>query len=911
MAWTTEGDRRPEHGFRVLGAHTDSPNLRVKPRPDTGAAGLRQLGVEVYGGALLNSWLDRDLGLSGRVAVRVGDTVELRLFRIDRPLLRIPQLAIHLDRGVNENGLKLNPQQHLAPLWATGPVDHGGFRRFLADELAVGPDDIVAWDAMAHDVMPAALLGVDDEFVSAPRIDNLASCFTALRALERSLDHDHRAIPVVCLFDHEEVGSQSAQGADSTMLPTVLERVAATCGAGRDGFHRALAASLCLSADGAHATNPNYAERHEPAHQIALNGGPVLKLNSNVRYATDAGTGAIVALAARTGAGAAATVRGAHRHALRLDHRADHRRPPRHPHRRCGHPPAGDALGPRAVRSARPGPVRRPARRRARPGPAVSHPLDALSAAEIRLAADLYRQAKGDADPLFVSVRLVEPTRDELATLAAGGAVPKRARVVAIAGPCALGEAVVSLDDERVESLEVVEPARPPVLFEEAIIAIAAVKEHADWQAAMRRRGIDDFDLVQLDPWPPGTFGEPHEEGRRLTKVLSYLRTAPDDNGYARPIEGVLVHVDLGTGEVLFVEDRGVVPIPPESGSYYPEHHEPLRDDLKPLDITQPDGPSFTVEGNLVRWQRWQLRVTLDPIEGLVLHQVGYEDDGRVRPIMHRASLSEMVVPYGATDPMHRWKNAFDAGEWGMGRMTNSLELGCDCLGEIYYFDAALVTEHGDANVINNAICMHEEDFGIVWKHLDMHSFRTEVRRQRRLVVSSIYTVGNYEYGFYWYFYLDGSIQLEVKLTGIIQPIAFDPEVGPPANANVIAPGFAAPHHQHLFCMRLDMAVDGFENSVVEVNTAPQAPGPDNEWLNGIEADRHPARERAASAARRRRGQQSHLASRQPRRTEPAGRAGRLQADPAVVAHPAGRSPIVGRPPGRLRPPQPVGHAVP
>jgi aspartyl aminopeptidase len=298
VAWSTEGDRRPEHGFRVLGAHTDSPNLRVKPRPDTGAAGLRQLGVEVYGGALLNSWLDRDLGLSGRVAVRVGDTVELRLFRIDRPLLRIPQLAIHLDRGVNENGLKLNPQQHLAPLWATGPVDHGGFGRFLADELAVGPDDIVAWDAMAHDVMPAALLGVDDEFVSAPRIDNLASCFTALRALEHSLDHDHRAIPVVCLFDHEEVGSQSAQGADSTMLPTVLERVAATCGAGRDGFHRALAASFCVSADGAHATNPNYAERHEPAHQIALNGGPVLKLNSNVRYATNAGTGAIVTLAA-------------------------------------------------------------------------------------------------------------------------------------------------------------------------------------------------------------------------------------------------------------------------------------------------------------------------------------------------------------------------------------------------------------------------------------------------------------------------------------------------------------------------------------------------------------------------------------------------------------------------------------
>jgi primary-amine oxidase len=466
----------------------------------------------------------------------------------------------------------------------------------------------------------------------------------------------------------------------------------------------------------------------------------------------------------------------------------------------------------------------------------MRHPLEALDADEIRASAELYRAAKGDADPLFVSVSLVEPTRDEIAGLQRGEAIARRARVVAVAGPCALGEAIVSLTERRVESLELIEPARPPVLFEEAINAITAVRAHPDWQAAMRRRDIDDLDLVQLDPWPPGTFGAPHEDGRRLTKVLSYLRTAPDDNGYARPIEGVLAHVDLGRAEVLFVEDRGVVPIPAESGSYYPEHNQPLRSDLKPLDITQPDGPSFTVEGNLVRWQGWELRVSLDPIEGLVLHQVGYRDGDVVRSILHRASLSEMVVPYGSTDPLHRWKNAFDAGEWGMGRMVNSLELGCDCLGEIHYFDASMVTERGDANVVTNAICMHEEDFGIGWKHLDMHSFRTEVRRQRRLVVSSIYTVGNYEYGFYWYFYLDGAIQLEVKLTGIIQPMAFDPADGPPPNANVIAPGLAAPHHQHLFCVRLDMAVDGFDNSVVEVDAVAQAPGPDNEWHNGIES---------------------------------------------------------------------------
>lgn len=463
----------------------------------------------------------------------------------------------------------------------------------------------------------------------------------------------------------------------------------------------------------------------------------------------------------------------------------------------------------------------------------MTHPLEALTPDELRTAAALYRAARGESDPLFVAAALVEPSREELAALDVGRAVPRRVRIVAVAGPCALAEAVISLTDRTVEALEVIEPARPPVLFEEASNAIVAVRAHPDWQAAMRRRGIEDFDRVQLDPWPPGTFGLPHEAGRRLAKVISYLRDDPEDNGYARPIEGVLAHVDLGTSEMLFVEDLGVVPIPEESGSYYPEHQPALRTDLKPIEITQPEGPSFTVDGNLVRWQRWQFRVTLDAIEGLVLHQVGYEDAGRLRSIIHRASLSEMVVPYGSTDPMHRWKNAFDAGEWGMGRMVNSLELGCDCLGEIHYFDAAMLTERGDVHVVTNAICMHEEDYSILWKHLDMHSLRTEVRRQRRLVVSAIYTVGNYEYAFYWYFYLDGSIQLEVKLTGIIQPQAVTPGADP-GNANLVAPGLAAPHHQHLFCVRLDMAVDGFTNSVVEVNAEPQPPGPDNEWHNGI-----------------------------------------------------------------------------
>jgi len=466
-----------------------------------------------------------------------------------------------------------------------------------------------------------------------------------------------------------------------------------------------------------------------------------------------------------------------------------------------------------------------------------AHPLDPLTPDEIRAAAAQYRRAFDEAKPLFASITLEEPTRAELAAFADGGAVDRRARAIAVAGPCSLRHAVLSLDHDEVVWSKVFDEARPALLFDEIIRAAGAVVDDPRWQAAMRARGIEDFDRVQLDPWPAGTFGLPHEAGRRLTRVICYLREDAEDNGYARPIEGVLVDVDLATGEVVHFDDRGVVPLPPERSSYYPEHNEPLRTDLKPIEITQPEGPSFTVDGNVVQWQRWQLRVSLNPIEGLVLHQVAYDDPaaGRLRPVLHRACLSEMVVPYGSTDPAQRWKNAFDAGEWGLGRFVNSLELGCDCLGEIHYFDAVRSTEHGDADLVNNAICMHEEDYSILWKHQDLHSFRTEVRRQRRLVISAIYTVGNYEYGFYWYFYLDGSIQLEVKLTGIVQTQAIEPGDAA-SNANLIAPGLAAPHHQHLFCVRLDPAVDGERNRVVEVDVETTPPGPDNEWANGFQS---------------------------------------------------------------------------
>jgi primary-amine oxidase len=242
---------------------------------------------------------------------------------------------------------------------------------------------------------------------------------------------------------------------------------------------------------------------------------------------------------------------------------------------------------------------------------------------------------------------------------------------------------------------------------------------------------------------------------------------------------------------------------------------------------------SFDVDGWEVRWQKWRLRISFNAREGLVLHTVGYEDDGRLRSVLHRASIAELVIPYGDPRPFQGWRNAFDIGEYGIGIMTNSLELGCDCLGEIRYLDAVLADDSGEPYTIRNAICLHEEDNGLGWKHFDGTLNHAEVRRSRRLVVSFIITAGNYEYAFYWYFYTDGTIELEVKLTGIVLTSAIaDGEVSD--YGTIVAPQTLAAHHQHFFSVRLDMAVDGAANSVYEVETEALPVGSDNPYGNAF-----------------------------------------------------------------------------
>jgi primary-amine oxidase len=473
------------------------------------------------------------------------------------------------------------------------------------------------------------------------------------------------------------------------------------------------------------------------------------------------------------------------------------------------------------------------------------HPLEPLGGEEIAAAVNLLRAAgKLGAKSRIVQVVLREPPREVVLGWHGGVSVPREAFVQVLDNADgAVYEAVVSLTEGGLKTWTAIPGVQPAVMLDEFFECEEAVKADPDFQAALARRGVTDMSLVMVDPWSAGWYGEESEkdQGRRLVRALAWTRSEPGDNGYARPIEGVAVVADLNAMKVLRVEDTGVVPLPPQPSNYargYVAEFSPsgeFRKDLKPLEITQPDGPSFAVEGHFVRWQKWSFRIGFTPREGLGLYTIGYEDGGRVRPILYRAALCDMVVPYGDPHENHYRKNAFDCGEYGIGMLANALELGCDCLGEIRYFDAYITNSRGDVVKMPNVVCMHEEDYGILWKHVDWRNNHTEVRRSRRLVVSFIATVGNYEYGFFWYFYQDGSIQYEIKLTGIMHTGALPPGESRPYGT-LVAPGIYAPNHEHFFNVRMEMMVDGRKNSVYEVHCEMDPEGPDNPAGNGYYA---------------------------------------------------------------------------
>ena len=467
----------------------------------------------------------------------------------------------------------------------------------------------------------------------------------------------------------------------------------------------------------------------------------------------------------------------------------------------------------------------------------ATHPLDPLTAEEITGAWEILRSQKTlGPRTRVVSIVLQEPPKQTVLAHRPGDALERTAAVVLMdSAEGKTYEAVVSLTGKDVVAWRHVPGVQPSIVLDEFFECEAAVRADPRWQEALRKRGVTDFSLTMVDPWSAGNFGFADDEGRRLSRALTWVRRSPDDNGYARPVANLLTVVDLNAMKVVRVEDHGVVPLPPEDANYSPEVAG-SRPDLKPLEIHQPEGPSFELDGHELRWQKWKVRLGFTPREGLVLHTVSYADQGRERLILYRAAVADMVVPYGDPRPTYFHRNAFDVGEYGIGYLANSLENGCDCLGEIRYLDAVVNDSRGGALTLRNAVCVHEEDYGILWKHFDWRTGYTEVRRSRRLVVSFIATVGNYEYGFYWYFYQDGTIQLEVKLTGIMSNGAVLPGEKP-RWGELVAPQVYGPIHQHFFNVRLDMAVDGLANSVYEVNTVADPPGPENPHHNAFHTE--------------------------------------------------------------------------
>ncbi len=397
-------------------------------------------------------------------------------------------------------------------------------------------------------------------------------------------------------------------------------------------------------------------------------------------------------------------------------------------------------------------------------------------------------------------------------------------------------ELMVSLTSGEIVSSATVTGQIPQYGFGEILAMQELVRTDPDVAAAVAKRGITDPSKLQVDPWPTGNMGLEHEEGRRVSRAVLFWRDDAADNGYAKPVDGLSVFVDLDEMSVYRIDDIGDWPIAADTNNYT-HGTVPDRTDLKEISITQPEGSSFTVEdGNHIRWGSWDVRVVMDHTEGIALQSLGWTgSDGARRPVMRRASVAEMVVPYGETRETQAFKNALDIGEIGLGRTANSLALGCDCLGDITYLDSAWCFDDGTPIQVDQAICIHEEDFGILWKHTDSHVGSAEVRRSRRLVISSIFTVGNYDYGIFWYLYLDGTIQLEIKLTGIVTTQAHRP--GDSLRyAALIGEEIAGPIHQHLFCARFDMEVDGPNNTAYRVDIEVDDPGPDNPFDNAFRA---------------------------------------------------------------------------
>lgn len=465
------------------------------------------------------------------------------------------------------------------------------------------------------------------------------------------------------------------------------------------------------------------------------------------------------------------------------------------------------------------------------PGARFVHPLDDLRPEEVLIATKAVRDSgRFTAGARFPIVMVKEPEKTTLAAPAA--AVPRQAMLVVYEPkPGALWEVTVDLPAGRIAEAVPVPGAQPPILLDEYDELERIVKADDRFKAAMARRGITSLDDVAVDGWAAGVLSPVERQANvRLMRGLPYYRGDGIANFYARPIEGVVATVDMNAATVIEVLDVEVAPVAPGRQDLSEQANQPIRSGLKPLLSRMPEGVSFHVSGQEISWQNWRFRYSVQPMKGLVLYDVRYEDKGRVRPILYKLSLAEMLVPY--SDPRKTWsfRNAFDVGEYGIGRTAHALNPLVDVPPHAVFFDGHFATDTGELLTIERAAAIYERDGGLMWKHHDEKNEVTHARRARQLVVTFMTTVGNYDYGINYVFHQDGVVEVEVELTGILlaqgSPLERDPCA--PACHEMVERHIVAPAHQHFFSFRIDFDVDGRQNTAVEMNAVAGSPGPTN-----------------------------------------------------------------------------------
>lgn len=455
----------------------------------------------------------------------------------------------------------------------------------------------------------------------------------------------------------------------------------------------------------------------------------------------------------------------------------------------------------------------------------AARPLDSITADEITASvAAVKKDSRFVEGSLFAVVSLNEPPK---AQVLEGKALKREAFVVLLdRDHNKTNEVVVDLEKNAVKAWKTIADVQPSVVIEEYAIAPDIIKADPRFVEAMRKRGITDLSKVKVDAWAPGYLGD-MADGSRIVRTIFFYHDDEDSNWYSRPIEGVVAILNLTKKQVLQVTDSGVVPISKDKGALDPKSNAPLRPANKPLQIVQPEGPGFTLDGHDVAWDNWRFHFGLDPREGLVLHRVRWVDGEKERSVLYRASLSEMVVPYGDADPNWAWRSAFDVGEYGIGRLASPIARNVDAPENAVYVSFPVATDAGEVQTLRDAVAIFERDAGLLWKHYDIDRDYNESRRGRQLVVMFIATVGNYDYALNWIFHQDGTLEFRADLTGIMltKGVA-DTSASLSAgsahdshSAHAVAPNLVAPHHQHFFNFRLDLDVDGVANSIYESNS--------------------------------------------------------------------------------------------